>query len=135
VCNVADEISLITSLIIVTFENSSNQDVSCCMYFLCPKDVTQLGIFQHGFGHFLYYFFLPFDNSILLRCPSCWEVYFIPWLWQKSMNYFDVNSPPLSNLKHLIFNSVSISTNFFYILKCLNASNFFLRKKIVVIFV
>jgi hypothetical protein len=51
------------------------------------------------------------------------------------MNYFDVNSPPLSDLKHFIFYSVSVSTISLYILKCSNASDFLLRKKIVVILV
>jgi hypothetical protein len=47
-----------------------------CMYFLYPKDITQLGIFQHGYGHYMYNFFLPFNNSIFLRCTSYLELYF-----------------------------------------------------------
>jgi hypothetical protein len=51
------------------------------------------------------------------------------------MNYFDVNSPLLSDLKHLIFRSVSFSTIYLNILKHSNASDFFLRKKTVIIIV
>jgi hypothetical protein len=47
---------------------------------------------------------------------------------QNSMNYFDVNSPPISDLKHLIFKSISFSTISLYILKFSNSSDFFLRK-------
>jgi len=51
------------------------------------------------------------------------------------MNSFDVNSPPLFDLKHLFFESVSFSTISLKILKHSNASDFFLRKQTVVILV
>jgi hypothetical protein len=54
---------------------------------------------------------------------------FIPCSPQKSMNYFDVNSPPLSNLKHLILKFIFVSTISLYILKCPNPSDFFLRNQ------
>jgi hypothetical protein len=57
----------------------------------------------------------------------------MPCSLHKSINSFDVNSPPLSSLKHLIFNYVSVSTISLYVLKLLNASDFLFRKKTAVI--
>jgi hypothetical protein len=52
---------------------------------------------------------------------------------QKSINSFDVKSPPLSDLRHLIFESISFSTISLYVLKFLNAYDILFRNKIVVI--
>ena len=77
----------------------------------------------------------------LSMTPFCWGVLaaknyiFIPFSSQNYMNYFDMNSPPLSNFKHWILESISFSTISLNILKFLNASNFFFRQYVAIILV
>ena len=70
----------------------------------------------------------------LFATPFCWGVLvaekclLIPQVSQNSSNSSDVNYPPLSDLKHLIFISASFSTNALKALNFSNASYLCLRK-------
>jgi len=59
-------------------KNSPILDMNYCVYCLYPKYKFQLRVFHHSFGHFLHYYSLPFNNSILLRCVGYWEMSLYP---------------------------------------------------------
>ena len=68
--------------------------------------------------------------------PFCWGVsvtekcLLIPLSSQYLLNYLETNSPQLSDLKHLIFMSISFSVNSLNNWKQLNVSDFFFNRNI-----
>ena len=100
-----------------------------------PKICHLTWIIQHGSSHLHYWSILSFSNSILLRCSGYWNCLFIPCSSQYLLNSSEVNSPPLSNLRHLIRDPVSFSTNSLNVLKHPNAFDFLLRRHTHVILV
>ena len=52
----------------------------------------------------------------------------IPCSLQKLSNYLDMKSPPLSDLRHFIFKSISFSTSALKYLNLLKATNFYFMR-------
>ena len=109
--------SLITMYPNISFVENSHS--SKCSF--TPKGGRSCRFIKHGSSHLLNCVVHSFHYTILLRSSGSRELSFYSMLFTKTKkNSSDMNSPPQSDLRHLIFRFDSFSTK---ALKSLNFSN------------